>query len=218
VFFDNMSMGMHESQSRMMENMLGRNKAFWVNLYPKLVGLFPENLQNVDLDAWVSAINAVQPGYIRTEADELTYPLHVLLRYEIERGIFDNTITVMNVEAIWNAKIKDFMGLDVRDCAEGVLQDIHWSSAMFGYFPTYALGSAYSAQWMAAMRKDLNVEDLLATNHMYVIKQWLEEKIHRFGGSRKADDLLNEVSGESFNPQYYVDYLITKYSKLYQLD
>ena len=218
VFFDNMSMGMHESQSRMMENMLGRNRAFWVDLYPKLVELFPENLGNVDLDAWVGAINAVEPGYIRTEADELTYPLHVLLRYEIELGIFDGTITVKNVEEHWNKKIKDFMDLDVRDSAEGVLQDIHWSSAMFGYFPTYALGSAYSAQWMAAMRKDLDVEELLSSNHMYVIKQWLEEKIHRYGGSRKADELLKEVTGESFNPQYYVDYLISKYSQLYKLD
>jgi carboxypeptidase Taq len=218
VFFDNMSMGMHESQSRMMENMLGRNRSFWVNLYPKLVALFPENLADVDLDAWVSAINAVEPGYIRTEADELTYPLHVLLRYEIERGIFDGSVTVKNVEESWNGKIKDFMGLDVHDSAEGVLQDIHWSSAMFGYFPTYALGSAYSAQWMAALRKDLDVEELLATNRMDIIKQWLEEKIHRFGGSRKADELLKEVTGESFNPQYYVDYLIEKYSKVYQLD
>ncbi len=218
VFFDNMSMGMHESQSRMMENMLGRNRAFWVNLYPKLVELFPENLQDVHLDAWVSAINAVEPGYIRTEADELTYPLHVLLRYEVERGIFDGTITVKNVESVWSAKIKDFMGLDVKNSAEGVLQDIHWSSAMFGYFPTYALGSAYSAQWMAAMRKDLDVEDLLSSNRLFVIKQWLEEKIHRFGGSRKADELLLEVTGEFFNPQHYVDYLIAKYSKLYQLD
>ncbi len=218
VFFDNMSMGMHESQSRMMENMLGRNKAFWVNLYPKLVELFPENLADVGLAAWVDAINAVEPGFIRTEADELTYPLHVLLRYEIERGIFDGTITVANLESAWNAKIKDFLGLEVHDCAEGALQDIHWSSAMFGYFPTYALGIAYSAQWMVAMRKDLDIEELLSTNRMYVIKQWLEEKIHRFGGSRKADELLREVTGESFNPQHYVDYLIAKYSKLYKLD
>ncbi|TFG83593.1 MAG: carboxypeptidase M32 [Erysipelotrichales bacterium] len=218
VFFDNMSMGMHESQSRMMENMLGRNRAFWVNLYPKLVELFPENLSNVDLDAWVGAINAVDPGFIRTEADELTYPLHVLLRYEIERDIFNGTINVKNIEAAWNAKIEDFLGLTVGNSAEGVLQDIHWSSAMFGYFPTYALGSAYSAQWMMAMRKDLDVEALLASNHMDTIKQWLEAKIHRYGGSRKADELLREVSGEPFNPQYYVDYLIAKYSKLYQLD
>jgi carboxypeptidase Taq len=218
VFFDNMSMGMHESQSRMMENMLGRNKAFWINLYPKLVGLFPENLKEVSLDSWVDAINAVEPGYIRTEADELTYPLHVLLRYEIERGIFEGHITVKNIESVWNAKVKDFLGLDVHDSAEGVLQDIHWSSAMFGYFPTYALGSAYSAQWMHAMRKDLDVEHLLATNRMDVIKQWLEEKIHRHGGSRNADELLKEVTGESFNPRYYVDYLIGKYAKLYKID
>jgi carboxypeptidase Taq len=122
------------------------------------------------------------------------------------------------VEEKWNNKLKDFMGLDVHDAAQGVLQDIHWSSAMFGYFPTYALGSAYSAQWMSALRKDLDVEELLASNHMDVIKQWLEEKIHRYGGSRKADELLREVTGESFNPQYYVDYLITKYSEIYKLD
>lgn len=217
VFFDNMSMGMHESQSRMMENMLGRNKSFWVNLYPKLVALFPENLSEVSLDQWVAAINAVEPGFIRTEADELTYPLHILLRYEVERGFFDGSVTVDNVEAVWNQKIHDFLGLNVKDSAEGVLQDIHWSSASFGYFPTYALGSAYSAQWMVAMRKDLNVEQLLEEGRMDLIKQWLMEKIHTFGGRRQADELLKEVTGESFNPMHYVDYLIDKYSKLYQL-
>jgi carboxypeptidase Taq len=164
-----------------------------------------------------AAINAVEPGFIRTEADELTYPLHILLRYEVERGFFDGSVTVDNVEAVWNQKIHDFLGLTVKDSAEGVLQDIHWSSASFGYFPTYALGSAYSAQWMVAMRKDLNVEQLLEEGRMDLIKQWLMEKIHTFGGRRQADELLKEVTGESFNPMHYVDYLIDKYSKLYQL-
>lgn len=217
IFFDNMSMGMHESQSRMMENMLGRDKSFWLNLYPQLVALFPENLSNVSLDQWVAAINAVQPDFIRTEADELTYPLHILLRYEIERGFMDGSIDVTNVEAMWNQRIQSFFGLTVSDPAQGVLQDIHWSSGSFGYFPTYALGSAYSAQWMHAMRKDLDVEGLLAEGKIARIKQWLEEKIHRYGGSRQADDLLREVTGEPFNPDYYVDYLITKYSALYKL-
>jgi len=216
-FFDNMSMGMHESQSRLMENMVGRSESFWKDLYPKLKEIFPEQLNGITLDHFVRAINHVEPSLVRTEADELTYPLHVLVRYEIERGFFNGTITTNNLEKTWNDKMLEILGVIVPDAAQGVLQDIHWSDASFGYFPTYALGSAYAAQWMATMRKQINVDSLIEEDRMDLIKDWLKTNIHTHGGRKTADQLLPQVTGESFNPQYYVDYLIKKYSRLYQL-
>ena len=169
------------------------------------------------MEHFVRAINHVEPSLVRTEADELTYPLHVLVRYEIERGFFDGTITTNDLEKTWNVKMLEILGVIVPDAAQGVLQDIHWSDASFGYFPTYALGSAYAAQWMATMRKQINVDTLIEEDRMDLIKDWLKTNIHTHGGRKTADQLLPQVTGESFNPQYYVDYLIEKYSRLYQL-
>ena len=213
--FDNISSGMHESQSRLMENYLGRNMAFWDNLYPEAVKLFPEQLKNVDQEAFVKAANASVCSLIRTEADELTYPLHILVRYEIEKGIFNGTVDVNNLEQIWNDKYEEYLGVRPQKASEGILQDVHWSGGSFGYFPTYALGSGYAAQFMAAMRKDIDVEVCMHNNEFQTIKDWLKEHIHQYGGLYLPQKQIEIVTGEPFDPNYYVDYLTEKYSKLY---
>ena len=215
---NNMTSGMHESQSRLFENYLGRSKEFWIPNYDKLQSLFPEQLGTISIDQFVDAINASYPSYIRTEADELTYPLHVLIRYEIEKGLFNNELDLEKLDQIWDDKYEQYLGIRPRNHAEGILQDVHWSSSYFGYFPTYALGSAYSAQWMKAMRKDINIEEVLKNNQFSVIKEWLKENIHQYGGLYTPEEMLIKVTGEPFNPQYYIDYLMEKYTKLYDLD
>lgn len=211
-----MTYGLHESQSRFLENMLGRSKAFWESIYAEIIELIP-TLKAVSLDDFIAGINFVEPSLIRIEADELTYPLHVMVRYEIEKGLFDGSINVDHLDQVWADKMEAYLGIRPTNAAEGVLQDVHWSGAMFGYFPTYALGSAYSAQWMQAMRQDLEVEEALRHNDFPQIKAWLKEKIHQYGGVYEPKELLLKVTGEIFNPQYYVDYLKDKVTKLYEL-
>jgi len=211
-----MTFGLHESQSRFLENMLGRSKAFWETLYPEVQEIVPL-LKTVSLDEFIAGINFVEPSLIRIEADELTYPLHVMVRYEIEKGLFDGSLTVDNLDQVWADKMEAYLGVRPANASEGVLQDVHWSGAMFGYFPTYALGSAYSAQWMKALRKDVDVEKALRTNDFKTIKAWLKAHIHTHGGVYEPKELLTSVTGEAFNPQYYVDYLKDKVTTLYSL-
>lgn len=211
-----MTYGMHESQSRFFENMIGRSKAFWLPIYAEVQGLV-DALKDVSLDEFIAGINFVEPSLIRIEADELTYPLHVMVRYEIEKGLFDGTLSAENLDQVWADKMEAYLGIRPQTAAMGVLQDVHWSGAAFGYFPTYALGSAYSAQWMHALRKDLDVEATLIANDFKAIKAWLADKIHRHGGVYEPAELLLQVTGEPFNPQYYVDYLVDKATTLYQL-
>ena len=216
--FDNMSSGMHESQSRLLENYLGRDRAFWEANFDSLKELFPQQLKDVDIDKFVRAANASCPSLVRTEADELTYPLHILIRYEIEKGIFDGTVDVNDLENIWNDKYEEYLGVRPSNAAEGILQDVHWSGASFGYFPTYALGSGYAAQFVAAMKKDLDVEKCMRENRFGEIKKWLEEHIHKYGGLYSPDEQIELATGEPFDPQYYIDYLTDKYTRLYGLD
>ncbi len=216
--FDSMSSGMHESQSRLMENYLARTEAFWVNLFPYVKELFPQQLEGVDLDQFMKAVNASQPSLIRTDADELTYPLHILIRYEIEKGLFDGTVDVADLENIWNDKYEEYLGIRPQKASEGILQDVHWSGGSFGYFPTYALGSGYGAQFMKAMRRDLDVDKCMAENRFEEIKEWLKEHIHRYGGMYQPQKQIEIATGEPFNPQYYVDYLTEKYGKLYGIE
>jgi carboxypeptidase Taq len=211
-----MTYGMHESQSRFLENMIGRSKAFWIPIYDQVQSLV-DALKDVSLDEFIAGINFVEPSLIRIEADELTYPLHIMVRYEIEKGLFDGSLSAENLDQVWADKIEAYLGIRPQTAALGVLQDVHWSGAAFGYFPTYALGSAYSAQWMHALRKDMDVEATLIANDFKTIKAWLADKIHRHGGIYEPKELLMEVTGEPFNPQYYVDYLIAKATALYQL-
>lgn len=211
-----MTYGMHESQSRFLENMIGRSKAFWMPIYSQVQDLV-DALKDVSLDEFIAGINYVEPSLIRIEADELTYPLHVMVRYEIEKGLFNGTLSAENLDQVWADKVEAYLGIRPQTASEGVLQDVHWSGASFGYFPTYALGSAYSAQWMHALRKDMDVEATLIANNFKAIKAWLADQIHRHGGIYEPKELLVKVTGEPFNPQYYVDYLIAKATALYQL-
>ena len=217
ILSEGVSSGMHESQSRLCENYLGRTLAFWKYHYPRLQKHFPKQLGEVSLEEFYQAINVSKPSFIRTEADELTYPLHVLIRYEIEKGLFNGSISTEGLDKTWNAKYKEYLGVDVPNDKVGILQDVHWSDGSFGYFPTYALGTAFAAQFMQAMRKDLGVERLLEENHFDEIMNWLKEHIHTYGFRYEAPELMKMVTGEEFNVNYFLDYIEEKYTKLYKL-
>lgn len=211
------SMGMHESQSRFFENMIGRNEAFWIPVYPKLQQLFPDQLGNVGRDQFVKAVNKVQPGLIRTEADELTYSLHVLVRYELEKQLIEEDLDVKKLPKLWADKYEEYLGIRPENAAEGVLQDIHWSQGSFGYFPSYALGSAFAAQIHAHMARVMDFDGLLAEGKLAVIREYLREHIHRYGKLKTSRELIKDMTGEDFSPKYYVEYLKEKYSRLYGL-
>lgn len=211
------SMGMHESQSRFFENIIGRNRAFWIPVYKKLQEQFPGQLGDVPMEDFVKAINKVEPSLIRTQADELTYSLHVLIRYEIEKMIIEDGLDVDRLPQIWADKYEEYLGVRPKDVAEGVLQDIHWSQGSFGYFPSYALGSAFGAQLYHYMKGQMDFEGLLRAGEIGTIREFLREHIHRYGKLKTSRQMLKEVTGEDFNPQYYVDYLVEKYGKLYKI-
>lgn len=210
-----MSSGMHESQSRLLENYLGRTSAFWKRNYDYLKEL--PNLKEVTLNEFVNGINSLRNGYIRTAADELTYPVHILIRYKLEKGLFEGSISTDKLNETWNQLYKKYLGLDVPNDTVGIMQDVHWSWGLYGYFPTYALGSAYAAQFMNKMNQDLNVDEVLESGDIKPILDWLRENIHQYGGVYDANHILLKVTGESFNPNYYIDYLVDKFTKLYQL-
>lgn len=208
-------MAMHESQSRFMENMIARSRAFWETHFCALRECFHEELADVTLDDFYAYINEVQAGFVRTEADELTYPLHVLIRYEIEREIIERRLSAREARTLWNAKYKEYLGLSVENDRDGILQDVHWAQGSVGYFPTYALGSAYAAQFYQAMAKDLDIDAALRTGSVAAISKWNETHIHQYGSSKFPREIIRLATGEDFDPNYYVDYLIGKYSALY---
>ncbi|MDD3253210.1 MAG: carboxypeptidase M32 [Lachnospiraceae bacterium] len=212
------SMGMHESQSRFFENIIGRNEAFWVPVYGTLKDLFPDQLRGVGREMFVRAINKVEPGLIRTEADELTYSLHVLVRYELEKQLIEEDLDVEKLPELWADKYEEYLGVRPDHVAEGVLQDIHWAQGSFGYFPSYALGSAFGAQIYACMKREMDFDKLLEDGKIDVIREYLREHIHQHGKLKTSRQLIRDMTGEDFNPQYYVDYLKEKYGKLYQLE
>lgn len=209
------SMGMHESQSRFFENIIGRNAAFWEPIYGKVQELFKEQLGEVSLEQFVKAVNKVQPSLIRTQADELTYSLHVLIRYEIEKRLIEENLDVEELPDLWADKYEEYLGVRPKDVSEGVLQDIHWSQGSFGYFPSYALGSAFGAQLYAYMKNKMDFEGLLKRGDIATIREFLRQNIHRYGKLKTSRQMIKDVTGEDFNPQYYVDYLKEKYSKVY---
>ena len=211
------SMAMHESQSRFMENMIARSKAFWDAHFAKLKEIFPEQLEGVTVDDIYHYVNNVECSFIRTEADELTYSMHVLVRYEMEKAIMAGEVTAEQIPQKWNALYKEYLGVDVPSDTLGCLQDVHWAYGEFGYFPTYALGSAYSAQIYNAMQKDFDIDKAVASNDMQKIKDWLRKHVHKYGSSKFSKEILLLATGEEFDPTYFVDYLVNKYTKLYNL-
>ncbi len=209
------SMGIHESQSRFYENTIGRSIEFWETHLPKFKELFPEQSEGITPSDMYKAVNKAEASLIRVEADELTYPLHIMLRYDIERRIMHDEVGVDELPQIWNDLMEEYLGVRPETDSDGVLQDVHWSSGMFGYFPTYALGSAYSAQIYYAMQKDLDLSQLIRNNEIVKINEWLKEKIHKFGSSKTPKELMMEVTGEEFDTKYYIQYLKEKFSKIY---
>jgi carboxypeptidase Taq len=211
------SMGMHESQSRFYENIIGRSEFFWTPIYDKLVDNYPDNLKNINLEAFIKGINKSEPSLIRTEADELTYPIHVIIRYEIEKMIFNEDADVDMLPELWNKKYEEYLGLTPRNDSEGILQDVHWSFGEFGYFPSYAIGSAVASQFYAKIMDVMPVNDYLKEGNLTPIREFLRDMIHKHGATKNTNQLLKDVTGEEFNADFYIDYLKEKYEKLYNL-
>lgn len=211
------SMGMHESQSRFFENFVGRSKSFWIPIFPKLKDTFPEQLKDVTLDSFIKGINKSVPNLIRTEADELTYSLHVIIRYEIEKMIFAGEARITELPEIWNRKYKEYLGVVPPSDSEGVLQDIHWACGDFGYFPSYAIGSAISAQIYYHMESIMPFYQYLEEGNLIPIVEYLKEHIHKYGATKNTNEILMDMMNEPLNPDYYVRYLTEKYTKLYEL-
>lgn len=209
------SLALHESQSRLMENMIGRSLSFWKAHTPKLRELFPEELGNATPEEIYKTINSVKCSLIRTEADEVTYPIHVLIRYEIEKDVMAGKLNAKDIPEAWNKKYKEYLGVDVPCDKEGCLQDVHWANGMLGYFPTYALGSAYAAQIYQAMSKDIDMDKAIGSETISEIASWLKDKLHKYGASKYPKELILLATGEEFTPDYYVKYLTEKYSAIY---
>ena len=211
------SAGLCESQSRFCENHLGRSEAFWEVMLPLFHAAFPEQLEGVTPLMLYRAANVVKPSPVRTEADEVTYPIHILIRYELEKEMMDGALPVHDLEEAWNEKYRKYLGITPADAAQGVLQDMHWPYAYFGYFPTYALGSAAAAQFFAAMQRDLDAGQMLREGRYPEIMDWLAVKVHRFGGLYPLETILKNVTGEDFSVKYYTDWLESKYRGIYDL-
>ena len=212
------SLGVHESQSRLWENLVGRSPAFWTHWLPRLRDRFPLSLRDVELDAFIRAINVVRPTPIRVEADEVTYSLHVILRFELELGLIDGTLDAADLPAAWAAKMKQFLGIDVPDDLHGVLQDIHWSEGIIGYFPTYAIGNVLAAQlWQVARAEIAGLDDELSHGQLGGLRVWLREKIHRHGRLYTPPELIERAVGGPLDPAPMLAHLHRKYGALYDL-
>lgn len=210
------SLGIHESQSRLWENQVGRSRAFWSYFFPQAQRIFRDSLGDVTLDAFYGAVNHVQPSHIRVEADEATYNLHILLRFELERALVAGELAPAEVPDAWNRRFRDTLGLAVENDAQGCLQDIHWSSGGFGYFPTYTLGNLYAAQFFAQARRDLpDLEDRIARGDLAGLGTWLRETIHRHGSRYPAAELVQRVTGAPLSHRPLMDYLERKFGEVY---
>lgn len=209
------SMGIHESQSRLFENIIGRSRSFVTAILPIIKKIFPEQLAGVDEDKFYKAINKSVPSLIRTDADELTYSFHILIRYELEKRLINGSLSVDDLPAEWNKLYKEYLGIDVPSDSVGVLQDVHWGGGMIGYFPSYAIGSAYGAQIIASMKKDVEVERCIANGDLQPIVDWLTDKIWQYGLVKKPNELILSACGAEFDPQYYIDYITEKINSIY---
>jgi len=209
------SLGVHESQSRMWENMVGRSLPFWKFFYPELQRIFPR-FKKIDLEDFYRAINTVKLSPIRIYADEVTYNLHIVLRFEIEESLLRGDVEVKELPEIWNTKMQEYFDILPKNDAEGVLQDVHWSLGYIGYFPTYMLGNLYAAQLFATAKQEItNLEDEIAKGNLKILLEWLRSKVHRFGLVREAPELLREVTGENPTPKPWLEYVKEKFNKIY---
>src|SRR5581483_5962767 len=212
------SLGIHESQSRLWENGVGRSKPFWKHFYPILQKTFPEELKGVDPAAFYAAVNSVQPSLIRVEADELTYNLHIMVRFEIERALIEEDLPVKELPEVWNGKMEEFLGIRPGSDAEGVLQDVHWSGGAIGYFPTYTLGNLYAVQFLNQAKKEIpDLNGAIESGNLLPLKVWLNEKIHRWGRGYSSEELVRRATGEGLNPRYFIDHVKEKFGEIYRL-
>lgn len=213
---ESVSLGIHESQSRVWENLVGKSRPFWQYFYPLLKIEFTPHFDSIRLEDFYRAINCVRPSLIRTESDEVTYNLHIILRFEIEKALIEGDMAAEDLPQIWNEKTKSLLGIDVPSDSMGVLQDVHWSGGMFGYFPTYTLGNLYSAQFYAAAKRDiLSLEEEIAAGEFGHFRNWLRGKIHIHGKLYTASELCMRATGEKLNGKYFIDYIKNKYGDIY---
>jgi carboxypeptidase Taq len=210
------SFGVHESQSRLYENIIGRSQEFWAHMLPKLKQTTAPALANVNLSQFVHAINKVKPSKIRIEADEVTYNLHVIIRFQIEKDLFADKIAVAELPETWNQKYKEQLGVNVENDSEGVMQDTHWASGLYGYFPTYALGNIYSGQLLAALEKETqDWRRRITQGNLEDIRAWLTKNVHSYGDLYNPADLIWRITGNKLDAEPYLEYLGDKYSGLY---
>ncbi len=215
---ETISLGIHESQSRLWENCVGRSPEFWEYWYPEAQTAFPGQLDDISPAEFLRAINRVKPTFIRVEADELTYGLHVILRTEIEHALLENQFPVEELENVWNEKMEEYLGIRPTNAAQGVLQDVHWSHGLVGYFPTYLLGTLYATQFFETARHQIEgLGDAIRQGQMIGLRDWLSTNIHRKGRLLSAAQLVQEVTGEALQPEFFTDYLSDKYGHLYNL-
>lgn len=211
---DAVSLGIHESQSRLWENMVGKSLPFWKHWYPKLQREFPGAF-TASLRDFYTSVNTVRSTLVRVEADEVTYNLHIIIRFELEKALIEGTIAVKDLPKLWNERYKEYFGISPKTDKEGVLQDVHWSTGYFGYFPTYTLGNLYSAQFWNTARKQIpQLEQKISRGDMKTLRKWLQKNIHVHGKRYSAEALALEVTGEKLNPIYFSEYLKDKYTEI----
>lgn len=209
------SLSIHESQSRMWENNIGRSKAFWQYHYPIMQRYFPKQLANIDLDTFYKATHHIQSSLIRTEADEITYHYHIMIRYQLEKGLIEGTIKASEMPSVWNELYRTYLNIEVPDDVQGSLQDVHWSHGSFGYFPTYSLGSLYAAQFYHAIQEvNPQLDQEIASGNFSAIHQWLKQQIFAHGRFYTSEELCEKATGERLSIRYYTDYIKNKYLSL----
>ncbi len=212
------SLAIHESQSRMWENLVGRSMPFWEHFYPRLQSLFPDQLAKISLQNFYRGINKVEPSLIRVEADEATYNLHIMLRLELEIALMEGKLEVKDLPEAWNNRMQEYLGIRPTNNAKGVLQDVHWAGGSIGYFSTYALGNLVSAQLWECIQKDIpDLDDQTRQGDFSALLKWLREKIHRHGSKFEPQELLQRVTGSKIDPSAYIRYLQTKFGQIYEL-
>ena len=211
------SMGIHESQSRFFENIIGRNISFWKKHYNKVCEILP-SYSNISLDKFYKGINSVEPSLIRIDADELTYNLHVIIRFELEKALFSGNLEVKDLSTAWNDKMKEYLGIIPKDDTTGVLQDCHWYSGLFGYFPSYSLGNIYSGQFLSQIEKELGPIDYLIENdRLGDINNWLKVNIHQYGLMKSPTEIIKDSCNSSIDTKPIIKYYTNKYSNIYNL-
>lgn len=215
--FDGASMGIHESQSRLWENMVGRSYEFWSRYYGHLQQMFPEAFSDVSLEDFYRGINVVQPSFIRIEADELTYNLHIMIRYELEKALFSDALSVSELPAAWNDMYEQYLGIRPENDREGVLQDVHWSGGAFGYFPSYALGNLYAAQFMEKMSEEMPFFQHIQNGAFSELTKWLKDRIYKHGKTVTPEELIVNVTGEPLNANALIRYFKTKFKEIYKI-